>query len=184
MFMKALKLRLEPTKEQYKILDEMFGKWASICNRFNKYNYQKNMKEEEIKEKLKPKQGIQKIQFSQTQTNQQAKKDNADLIRAMDELRKQKERELASLEERYDTINKALKNEKYRDIDPLKHTRLRPKGWRNFKTKHHWESELEKLDRQIKNKRKTIEKIEKKKIYFKPKRVGLWSTSFEISFKS
>ena len=31
----ALKLKLEPTREQMLILDEAFKKWAMICNRFS-----------------------------------------------------------------------------------------------------------------------------------------------------
>lgn len=182
--MKALKLKLAPTDEQYKILDEMFNKWASLCNRYNRYTYQKKMNEKDIKEMLKPTKDTQIMQFSETQTNQKTKKDNADLIRAMKESKKQKEKELEKLQERRNTINDALIKEECREINPKRPTNIKPKGWFKFHTFNYWKTEVEKLDRQIKMKKKTIEKIEGGKIYFKPKRVGLWSNSFKIGFKS
>src|SRR3989338_6472371 len=69
MVTRALKLKIEPTRKQHKILDEMFWKWASIANRYNRYTYSKNLGESTIKEKLKPKQDIQTVQFSETMVN-------------------------------------------------------------------------------------------------------------------
>lgn len=182
--MKALKLKLAPTDEQYKILDEMFNKWASLCNRYNRYTYQKKMNEKDIKEMLKPTKDTQIMQFRETPVNQQTKKDNADLIRAMNESKKQKENESEKLQERRNTINDALIKEECREINPQGPTNIKPKGWFKYHTFNYWKHEVEKLDKQIKRKQKTISKIEEGKIYFKPKKVGLWSDSFEIGFKS
>src|SRR3989338_6408819 len=55
MVTRALKLKIEPTRKQHKILDEMFWKWASIANSYNRYTYSKNLGESTIKEKLKQK---------------------------------------------------------------------------------------------------------------------------------
>ena len=49
--MKALKLQLVPSKKQYNVLDEMFGKWASILNRYNRYVNLQQLEENVIKEK-------------------------------------------------------------------------------------------------------------------------------------
>jgi len=179
--MKALRLKLAPTDEQYQILDEMFRKWASLCNRYNRYYYQK-MGEEDIKNILKPKIDTSVMQFSKTQVNQKIKSDNADLIRAMKEQKKQKENELEKLQERRNTIDDAITKEDCKETD-IKGN-IRPKGWFKFHKYKYWKDEIKNLDRQIKGKQRTIDKIEKGKIYFKPKRVGLWSTSFEIGFKS
>ena len=179
--MKAIKLKLAPSKTQYRILNEMFGKWASICNRYNKYS--KTLDENDIKEKLKPKENLSTIQFSQTQTNQQAKKDNADHIRGMQKLGEQKKDELRKSEERKLTISDALKNRERREINPQKPSAIRPRGWFKFHTHNYWNKEIERLDRQIKKKQKTIEKIEKGIIYFKPKKISLWSNCFRINFK-
>lgn len=180
--MRALKLKLLPTQEQYNIFDEMFLKWASILNRYNRY-INKKLDEKEIKKKLKPADS-KNLQFSQTQVNQQAKTDNNDAIRAMKELGKQKQEEVDRLKERYNIIKGALSEAAKRDIDPQKQTRWRPKGWFKFHTQNHWGEEVEKLERQIKRKTATIKKIEKGRISFKPKRISLWSTSFKVNFKS
>ncbi len=182
--MKALTLKIEPEEEQYKTFDEMFKKWASLCNRYNRYTYKKKMDEKDIKEVLKPKKDTQIMQFSETQTNQKTKKDNTDLIRAMKESKKQKEKELEKLQERRNTINDALTKEECREINPQRPTNIKPKGWFKFHTFNYWVSEVKKLDKQTEKKQKTISKIEKGRIHFKPKRVGLWSNSFKISFKS
>jgi len=67
---KALKLKLMPEDEQYLILNEMFNKWASICNRYNRYAYQMKMGEDNIKSILNPKLDANILQFSKTQVNQ------------------------------------------------------------------------------------------------------------------
>ncbi|MBS3090130.1 IS200/IS605 family accessory protein TnpB-related protein [Candidatus Pacearchaeota archaeon] len=184
MVTRALKLKIEPTRKQHKILDEMFWKWASIANRYNRYTYSKNLGESTIKEKLKPKQDIQTVQFSETMVNQRAKQDNADLKRAMEEQGKQKEEELKGLEERKLIIERMLNDKDEREINPQRPVNIRPKGWFKFHNINHWQREFEKLEKQIKRKKNTIKKIEEGKIYFKPKRVSFWSNNWKISFKS
>ena len=182
--MKSLKLQIIPTKNQYNLLDEMFGKWASIVNRYNQYAYSKKLEKGVIKEKLKPRYDIQTIQFSETMVNQRAKKDNAYLKRAMEEQGKQKEDELNRLEERKLIIGGMLNNKDEMEINPQKPANIRPKGWFKFHTINHWQEEYEKLEKQINRKKKTIKKIEEGRIYFKPKRVSFWSNNWKINFKS
>lgn len=180
--MEALKLQFIPTKKQYEILDEAFNKWASIENRYNKYTHTKKLDEKAIKEKFKPKKDVQILQFSETMVNQQAKKDNADLIKAMEEQGKQKEEELYRLEERKLSIESMLNNENEREVNP-KNGNMRPRGWFKFHTKKYWNDEIEKINKLIKKRKKTIEKIRLKRIYFKPKRIGIWSNEWKVNFK-
>src|SRR3990167_5034419 len=120
--MKALVLQIKPTKKQYGLLDEAFNKWASICNRISLKG--------KTKDDLRPNSNFKdKIQFSSTQLNQ-AETDISDLQRAMKGLKRQKEEELTSLKERYETINNALNDDTKREFNPQKSSNIRPKGWR------------------------------------------------------
>lgn len=172
--MLALKLKIEPTRKQYKLFDEMFKKWASICNRISSKG--------KIKETLNPETSDKnQVMFNATQLNQ-SEKDVNDLRRAMQGLKKQKIVELNELKERRIKIYDAITKEECKERDKQKTSNFRPKNWIKFHTPKHWNNELEKLNKQIKKKQQTIEKINAGKIYFKPKRVGLWSNSFMFNF--
>ncbi|PJC44497.1 hypothetical protein CO038_03345 [Candidatus Pacearchaeota archaeon CG_4_9_14_0_2_um_filter_39_13] len=171
--MKALKLQLIPTRKQYKILDEMFWKWASLANRVSQKG--------ESKETLAPKKDIQKIQFNATQLNQ-IEKDIKDLRGAMKEQQKQKERLLLQIQERRSTISEMLNDDNNKERDPHRPLNFRPKGWRKFHTSKHWVGELSKILRQEDRVKKTIERIVAGKISFKPKRIGIWSSNYKINF--
>ncbi len=174
--MKALKLKLVPTKRQYKILDEMFGKWASICNRISL----KGKTKEELDPSKINKQGVH---FNKTQINR-AEKDIEDLQRAMRGLQKQKETELQKLNERKEIIQDSINITESREVDSSRPKNFRPLGWHKYHTLNYWNKELEKLNIQISKKNKTIEKIKKGEVYCKPKRVGLWNDNFRINFVS
>lgn len=180
--MKALKLRLLPSEEQYQILDEMFNKWAAICTRMSYKSVPK--------ESLAPKDSSHGIWFNKTQLNQ-AETDIKDLKRAMQKQAEQKEQELEKIQDRYTTISEMLRDESKKDRYPGKPSNFRPKEYvisgflrTKFHTQNYWQKELEKLERARTKREKTIEKINKGNIYFKPKRIGLWPTSFSISFAS
>lgn len=178
--MKALKLKLLPTKEQQQILDEMFNKWASICTRMSYKNIEK--------EKIAPPDNGNGIWFNKTQLNQ-AETDVKDLKKAMQKQAEQKERELEKIKDRYRVISETLRNNDKRDIDPRKSSNFRPKEYvsagllkTKFHTQNYYQKELENLERAMTKREKTIGKIKKGNIYFKPKRIGLWPTSFSLSF--
>ena len=171
--MKALKLKLVPTKKQYKLLDEMFWKWASLANRVSQKG--------KSKETLSPNDKIQKIQFNATQLNQ-IEKDVKDLKGAMEEQGKQKRRLLTQIQERLSTFDEILRDDSKREKDPHKPSNFKPVGWRKFHTSKYWAGEVKKLTRQKERIEKTINKIEAGKINFKPKRIGLWAGMYEINF--
>src|SRR3989344_1885150 len=173
MVTRAIKLKLDPTKNQYKLLNEMFWKWASLANRFSQKGASK--------ETLAPKDGTQKIQFNATQLNQ-IKKDVDDLRGAMEKQGKQKERLLIQIQERLLTISEILRDDSKKEKDPHRPQNFRPFGWRRFHTSAYWSSEASKLTRQVDRVRRTIERIKAGKINFKPKRIGLWSSTYKINF--
>ena len=151
MVTRAIKLKLEPTNNQYKLLNEMFWKWASLANRVSQRGASK--------ETLAPKEGIQKAQFNATQLNQ-IEKDVQDLRGAMDEQRKQKERLIAQVQERLSTIRKMLEDDSKKERDTSRPQNFRPIGWRTFHGFRYWNKEAENLTRQANRIRKTIQRIE------------------------
>ena|SRR3989338_4274064 len=166
--MKALKLKIIPTSEQYSILDEMFKKWASLCTRMSFKNI-------EI-EKLHPPGNATGIWFSKSQLHQ-AKTDISDLQNALKELGSQKKRELERIQFRRTELKEMLDDPTKRDALPNKPSNFRPKTWvvkGLLKTRYHlvkhWEKEIEKLCRIIEKKEKTLKKITKGRIRIKPKK--------------
>lgn len=178
--MKALKLKLAPTDEQYKILDEMFNKWASICTRMSRKNASH--------EAFNPPEDAKGIWFSKTQLNQ-AQTDIGDLKGALQRSAEQKQRALDRDLRRRDEILNAIKDEASRDIDIKRPKNFRPKLWvehgllkTKYHTLHYWQSEIKKLERALDKKQKTIEKIRRGRIVLKPKRITLHQNSFLLSF--
>lgn len=178
--MKALKLKLAPTDEQYKILDEMFKKWASICTRMSRKNASH--------EAFNPPEDAKGIWFSKTQLNQ-AQTDIQDLKGALQRSAEQKQREFERTKRRRDEILSAIKDETLRDNDIKRPKNFRPKLWVEhglLKTKNHtlnyWQSEIKKLERIMDKKQSTIEKIRRGRIVLKPKRITLHQNSFLLSF--
>ena len=177
---KALKLKLDPAEDQYKILDEMFGKWASICTRMSFKNLGH--------EYFNPPENSKGIWFSKTQLNQ-AQTDIKDLRGALEQSLKQKTSELEKHTKRQKEILETINDSEKKDIMVSKPTNFRPKSWVDkgfLRTKYHtlnyWQKELEKLNHAIDKKTKTVEKIKRGRIELKPKRITLHQASFLVNF--
>ena len=145
----------------------MFNKWAAICTRMSYRNISK--------EDLAPKGNSQGIWFNKTQLNQ-AESDIKDLRRAMQKQSEQKEQELEKIGDRYRVISETIKDNDKKDIDPRKPSNFRPKEYvsagllkTKFHTQNHYQREMESLKRAMIKREKTIEKIKRGNIYFKPK---------------
>ena len=182
--MLALKLKLDPSPEQMKLLNEAFWKWASICTRMAKYGNSKD-----AKERLDPKPSSKGIWFSKTQI-WQANTDIADAKEALERAATQKERALERSRRRAADIKDALENESARDKNPKRKCSFRIKAWVDagyLKTKYHAEGhyrrELEKLGKEIERKGKTIETLKAGEIHMKPTRITLHKNSFRVNFK-
>lgn len=179
--MLALKLKLDPTPEQILVLDKMFWKWVSICTRMSVDKLEK--------EDFAIPEGATGIWFNKTQLNQ-AKTDTSDLTSALKRSAKQKKRDLKRQEKRSEEIKAAIENTEKRDNNPARLNNFRIKLWvektGNLNQKYHtlkyWQKEIEKLEKIIQKRKKTIETIEKGRIRFKPKRITLHQNSFQISF--
>ncbi len=178
--MKALKLKLDLEKEQTVMLDKMFWKWASVCNRISTKG--------ETKQSMSPPQGATGIWFSKTQLNQ-AETDIKDLRKALELSRKRKEHQLWSVERRLNDIAACISNENERDLSVSKPKLFRPKKWVEkglLKTRCHtesyWRRQIEELTKSCDRRRKSIEKIKGGKILLKPKRITLHQNSFLINF--
>lgn len=178
--MLALKLKLEPSGEQLEMLDEMFWKWASICNRISLKGVNK--------EALKPPEGAGGIWFSLTQLNQ-AKTDVADLRKALKQSGNRMEYELKSKKKRLNEIMEAIRNPAKREQNPARASNFRPKSYAEkgllkarYHTLRYWQSEADKLSRLISKKENTLKKIEAGRIFFRPKRISLHSGTFQLNF--
>lgn len=176
----ALKLKLDVEPDKLPLFNEMFCKWASICNRIS-------IKKEK-QETLNPPDGADGIWFNRTQLNQ-ARTDVSDLQRALQKQQGRLEHEQDRLIYRRDTIKKAIDDKDARDVSPENDKLFRPKEWIDaglLKTKYHyergWTGKIRILQRQIDKKQKTIEKISAGKIKFKPKRISLHQNSFKVRF--
>lgn len=178
----ALKLKLDVEPDQLPLLNEMFCKWASICNRISI--------KKEGQEALNPPDDADGVWFNRTQLNQ-AKTDVSDLQKALQKQQKRLEYEQDRLIDRRDTIKKAIDDKNARDISPENNKLFRPKEWIDaglLKTNYHyergWLGKIKVLQRQIDRKLKTIKRISAGKIKFKPKRISLHQNSFKVRFGS
>ncbi len=176
--MLAVKLKLVPTKEQYLILNEMFWKWASICNRIGAGT---------TLEELSPRE-VNTLQFSKTQLNQ-ANTDVSDLKNALAKRAKQLKYEMGRVEARYNAIKECINQENAQDVDPNNRKLFRPKSWvtsgllkSRFHTMKYWKGQLEKIGRLIERRKNTIAKIEKGGLVFKPKRISLHPNAIQFNF--
>src|SRR3989338_3098443 len=101
--MLALKLKIEPTKEQAAFLDEAFWKWASICTRIG------NAEDlAEARKSLAPRK-TGRLEFSLTQLHQ-ANTDVKDARDALERRGQQIERTIAKDESWIGQIEAALKD--------------------------------------------------------------------------
>jgi IS605 OrfB family transposase len=175
----SLKLKLLPSKEQAARLDEAFGKWASLCNRV--------VAGADIKE-LAPR-SAPGLQFSKTQLHQ-VQKDVNEHKEALSRFAKRKEWERQKEEERRDRIVRVLQDPASREYEKpdSRKFRLKPdpeRPWTlktKYKTEAKYRGDLKESKRKIKRIQKTVDKIKKGKITFKPRRIGLWNSSYRVSF--
>lgn len=178
--MLALKLKLEPAEEQLGMLNEMFWKWASICNRISIKGMTKG--------DLRPPENASGIWFSLTQLNQ-AQTDVNDLLKALKQSGIRIKHELENAKKRRDKIAKALKDPAQRETDPGHPSAFRPKSYAEkgfikaiYRTTGYWQRKLDELSRLIAKKEATLEKIETGRVFLKPKRISLHPNSFLINF--
>lgn len=176
----AIKIKIVPNAEQAKMLDEMFKKWSSICNRISRGK-------EDI-ETLRPDEG-KELQFNSTQLNS-ATMDVSDLKKAMARQGERLEAEVSKLRGRYETIDASLRDPSRRHTNPQKPSSFYPSDWDisgrltpRFHTARHYSTELRKLKAKEDKMLKTINKIKNGKIVFKPKRITLWPSSVNMAFK-
>lgn len=177
--MLALKLKILPTREQAETLNSMFWKWASICSRVSAGK--------DIKEIVPP--NASGIWFSKTQLNQ-ANTDVADLKNALKQSAERKKRDLKRLEKRAEEIKEAIDNKEKRDVNPERTSNFRIKTWvektgnlkQKFHTLKYWKRELQNTEKLLEKRKKTLKKIERGKIHFKPKRITLHQNEYSLNF--
>jgi len=163
-----------------KTLDSLFWKWASICSRISAGK--------EIK-KLVPPKDASNIWFSKTQLNQ-AMTDVRDIRTALKQSIEQKKRNIKRLEKRAKEIKEAINEESKRDINPKRPSNFRIKLWvettgnlkQKFHTINYWKRGLKDTKKLIEKRKKTLEKIERGRICFKPKRITLHQNEYSLNF--
>lgn len=177
--MKSFKLKLLPTDEQNVLLNEVFCKWASLCTRMASKGHDK--------ERLAPPDSSGNY-FNKTQLNQ-VNTDVTDHKGALEESASQKERAVEKVKRRLKLISDMLSEPKLRDVSQQKPTTFRPLEWvkegllkTKYHTVHYWQKECDKLTKQKERMEKTIEKIKKGKITFKPTKMSLHQNCFSLSF--
>lgn len=180
--MKALKLKLLPSKGDYAQLDELFWKWASICNRIASAKDSKKKMED-----LAPKKESAGLQFSKTQLHS-AVKDVQDLREAARFQLNAKERSLDRTARRRDDIKNALDYPTNRAYLPDS-KRFYPKDWKSertlpsrYHTERKWQTDISRLNKQIERMKNTVERMRRGKIKFKPTRITIWQSSFRLNF--
>ncbi len=177
----ALKLKLDLTPDQARLLDNAFWKWASICEIASTETAL-----EQLKEKKKP--DAESIWFNKTQLTQ-AKVDISNLKTALKHQQSRAEHELQHLERRRNDIEEMLQKTDLREYSPNRKNLFRPKKWSaagllsaKFHTEQAYRSRIKELEKRISKKTDTIEKISRGKFSFKPTRMCLWASNVKVNF--
>ncbi|MFA5108237.1 MAG: transposase [Candidatus Micrarchaeia archaeon] len=177
----ALKIKLLPTKDQVLTLDELFGKWASICTRLGS----RGLEQDDLSP---PSEFNGKLHFSKTQLNS-ATGDIKTAREALDARCQKLNSQVVRLDRDVTALKEAIVDSNKREIDKTKETRFYPKAWvrtgqliRKYYPLGYFKRRLEHDERKLKRMKETVEKLKHGKVHFSPRRITIWASSLRFRF--